>query len=629
MSLISQHSRALPRRIVALPDQLISQIAAGEVVERPASVVKELIENSIDAQATRISVKLEEGGMRLIEITDNGSGIDAEDFPLALTRHATSKIRSLDDLESVASLGFRGEALASIASVANTIIISRTAADQHAKQIASSDFSISPAAHETGTTIQVHDLFAHTPARRKFLKTEATEAAACADVFRRVAIAHPQICFVLMHNHKEIENWPISSWTQRALVGLGREYVLAHRPVEVGHPQLSLRGIAGAPTLGRARADRQFFYVNGRFVRDKVLSHAVRQAYDDVLHGDRQPAYALFLNLDPRMVDVNVHPAKTEVRFRDSRAVHQFVFHAVSDALRLTTNELTQRAGEPASPASDHFNSPSLATEALSTPRQNSLSFTFTEKKQHPEQPLSSNPTGFFKELRARENNTNLYNTNLYSALAEGSKLANASNLNSSDTADFPLGFALGQLHGIYIIAQNSKGLVVVDMHAAHERVVYEKLKKSVRTAQVPLQQLMVPVSFEADELDIATAQAEANHLTQLGLELDAIGPRQLALRTLPTLLSVNNAARLCLDILAELRVSGSTRTLEQREDHLLATMACHSAVRANRVLTINEMNALLRDMENTAGADQCNHGRPTWIQFDLSQLDHLFLRGQ
>lgn len=611
------------RRIQALPDQLISQIAAGEVVERPASVVKELMENAIDAGSQRIEVRLEDGGTRLIAITDDGSGIIESDLHLAFARHATSKISNLDELESVASLGFRGEALASIASVAHTTLTTRSSESAHALLLDGDSGQVSPAAHAKGTTILVRDLFSRTPARRKFLKTEATEAAACADVFRRVALAHPDISFNLVHQGKEIENWVASTWQARTIAGLGREYQTAHREVAIGHPQLSIKGIAGAPTLGRARADRQFFYVNGRFVRDKVLMHAVRQAYDDVLHGDRQPAYALFLQLDPRMVDVNVHPAKTEVRFRDSRAIHQFVFHAVSDALRETATErLTNK--EQALATDETLQG---FDQANQTPIQFNYSTALGEQR---------SSALYARENRGEQNFNSRLNQNVAATTTSAPNnlqtLAAAFDRHEKNpqTKEIPpLGYALGQLHGVYVIAQNSQGLLIVDMHAAHERVVYEKLKTAMRLQQLPLQNLLIPISFDVDEMDVATAIAEQPHLKRLGLELDALGPKQLALRSLPALLSVNNAARLCLDILAELRVAGSTRTLAQREDNLLASMACHAAVRANRALTLDEMNGLLREMENTPGADQCNHGRPTWAQLSMAQLDTLFLRGR
>ncbi len=590
---------AVAPRILPLSDQLISQIAAGEVVDRPASVVKELLENAVDAGATVIEVTLEDGGTRLIRVTDNGTGIGADQLPLALQRHATSKITSLEELESVASLGFRGEALASIASVAQVTITTRQAIDAHGFCIDAQTQQIEPAAHNQGTTIEVRDLFYKTPARRKFLKTEATEAAACAESFRRVALAHPQIQFRLISQNRSLESWQAGPWQLRALQGLGDEYRLAHRLIDKTAGPIALLGLAGAPTLGRARADRQFFYVNGRFVRDKVLTHAVRQAYDDVLHGERQPAYILFLNIDPRLVDVNVHPAKTEVRFRDSRAVHQFVFHAINDVLRETVQE-RQVLDKP---------EPIGFQPGLSLDSAFSAAAPTSAYQAQSEAPFAPKPvtTGTPFTLQS-----------LVQALDATP---------STDTP--PLGFAVAQLHGVYILAQNTHGLVIVDMHAAHERVVYEKLKLNLRQHQMPVQALLVPVIVEANESDIATAGSEQVLLKSLGLELDQFGEKQLALRSLPALLSARTAVKLCQDVLAELRTTGSARSLEQRQDNLLATMACHAAVRANRVLTIDEMNGLLRDMENTAGADQCNHGRPTWSQLSMADLDRLFLRGR
>ncbi len=596
-----------PRPIAALPDQLISQIAAGEVVDRPASVVKELLENAVDAGATQIDVTLEDGGTRLISITDNGSGIQAEQLPLALLRHATSKIGSLEELESVASLGFRGEALASIAAVSQLTITSRTALSAHASAINAESGQIEPAAHAQGTTIEVRDLFYKTPARRKFLKTEATEAAACAEAFRRVALAHPDIQFKLSHQGRSLDTWAAGPWESRALQGLGDEYRAAHRLVNQTAGPMQICGLAGAPTLGRGRADRQFLDVNGRFVRDKVLTHAVRQAYDDVLHGDRQPAYVFFLSLDPRLVDVNVHPAKTEVRFRDSRAVHQFVFHAVNDVLRETTQERLQSQAQVESQIGYQPGLILPTSPAASSPSTNDSFFSARSPSIQYAQNSSSGTPFSLQTLASAMTKDNL----------------------AAPTELPPLGYALAQLQGVYILAQNTHGLVIIDMHAAHERVVYEKLKTNLRLSQMPVQALMVPVTFEADEADIATANAEQNLLASLGLELDQMGSKQLALRSLPALLSPRSAIKLCQDVLAELRTTGSARSLEQRQDNLLATMACHAAVRANRVLTLDEMNALLRDMENTAGADQCNHGRPTWSQLSMSDLDRLFLRGR
>lgn len=613
-------------RIQALPDTLISQIAAGEVVERPASVVKELLENALDAQSTRVEIKIEEGGTRLISIADNGSGISREDLPLALARHATSKIRSLSDLEQVATLGFRGEALASIASIAKTIIRTRTASEVHAwaiDSLAQSDQQVTPTAHGLGTTIEVHDLFSATPARRKFLKSVGTEAAACLDAFRRVALAHPQCAFQFTHNGKELENWPVSSWAQRALIGIGREYTSAHLVIDCNYPQLQLRGIAGSPTLVRARGDRQFFYVNGRFVRDKLLTHAVRQAYQDVLHGDSQPAYALFLEIDPSLVDVNVHPAKTEVRFRDSRAVHQFVFHAVHDVLRQTHNEGKDvRANQDTDHFFEKLHAPIGSTRDARPWQQSALplhqdraSYSAQVTGTSARSPLMAE---FFAPDKGRSD-----------VIGGGIEVEPSAIQPGRPIDDRPLGFAIAQLHGIYILAQNSKGLVLIDMHAAHERVVYERLKQGRLNTSIVRQELLIPVTFEADEIDIATTQSEAKTLESLGLDLSVMGPRLLALRSLPSLLSVRQAAKLCLDVLAELRSGGQTRSITEREEQILSTMACHAAVRANRVLTLEEMNALLRDMENTAGADQCNHGRPTWYQFSIEQLDQLFMRGR
>jgi DNA mismatch repair protein MutL len=621
---VNAPTHSVRRAIAALPDQLISQIAAGEVVDRPASVVKELLENAIDAGATAIEVTLEDGGTRLIRITDNGSGIEAQQLSLALLRHATSKISSLEELESVASLGFRGEALASIAAVAQVTIITRTAAAQHASAIDAESQVVTPAAHAQGTTLEVRDLFYKTPARRKFLKTEATEAAACAEAFRRVALAHPDIHFKLIHQNRPVTSWVAGGWQQRALEGLGDEYRQAHRLVNQTAGPMQICGLAGAPTLGRGRADRQFFYVNGRFVRDKVLTHAVRQAYDDVLHGDRQPAYVFFLSVDPRLVDVNVHPAKTEVRFRDSRAVHQFVFHAVNDVLRETTQvRLTQSSATTL----DQSFQPGLALEqVLSSPAMGATA-------------VQNHRTGSVDVTRSvvnREPNLNSYRPNSSSAttgtpfsLQTLAQAMSKDRVAAPQSETPPLGYALAQLHGVYILTQNAHGLVIVDMHAAHERVVYEQLKLNLRQSTMPVQSLLVPVTFEADEADIATAVSEQTILTNLGLELDQLGSKQLALRSLPSLLSARNAVKLCQDVLAELRTTGSARSVEQRQDNLLATMACHAAVRANRVLTLDEMNALLRDMENTAGADQCNHGRPTWSQLTIADLDRLFLRGR
>ena len=608
------------------------------MVERPASVVKELLENAIDAGATKIDVRLQDGGSRLIEITDNGSGIASDQLALAFARHATSKISSLEELENVASLGFRGEALASIASVAHTLITSRTALSDHAMAIDGQTMMLSPAAHAVGTTIQVHDLYSSTPARRKFLKSETTEATACADVFRRVALAHPQCSFNLSHQSKEVEAWPQAAWQDRVLAGLGKDYQQQHRELSHRAGSLHLFGLLGAPTLSRARADKQFFFVNGRFVRDKLLLHAVKQAYRDVLHGDRHAAWALFLDLDPNMVDVNVHPAKTEVRFRDARGIHQFIFHAVNDVIRTSANAIS---GQPGGQPSDQFSDPQSAPLNTQSPQHEDRSPNYSEAQlplTHQAREPEKNYAAFgdlqqhsthAAQQRISPANTPERGSNisLQTLAASLDRVTDSGVPQSAQTP--PLGFALGQIHGVYIIAQNTAGLVVIDMHAAHERVVYERLKAAFHSDQISTQSLLIPITFEAEPIDIETVELEAATLLKLGLDLQAVGPQTLALRSLPSLVSKNNAAKLCLDVLAEIRHSGSNRTMIQAQDDLLASMACHAAVRANRVLTIDEMNTLLRDMENTAGADQCNHGRPTWRQLSMSELDKLFLRGR
>ena len=613
------------RNIQTLPDHLISQIAAGEVVERPASVVKELLENAIDAGATKIDVRLQDGGSRLIEITDNGSGIESDQLGLAFARHATSKIRSLAELENVASLGFRGEALASIASVAHTLITSRTSLSDHAMTIDGQTLALSPAAHAVGTTIEVHDLYSRTPARRKFLKSETTEAGACGDVFRRVALAHPQCSFSLSHQGKAIEAWPQTNWQDRVLAGLGKDYQQQHRELSHRAGGLHLFGLLGAPTLSRARADKQFFFVNGRFVRDKLLLHAVRQAYRDVLHGDRHAAWALFLDLDPSMVDVNVHPAKTEVRFRDSRGIHQFIFHAVNDVIRVSANALSNQIDPP---KLEQEQTPQSISSVYAQAQLPLVHQALYEAPHHSNEPIKNYGVNNWAR---RDDRLNVLQQGASVSLQTlAASLNRASSLEAPQSAQTPpLGFALGQIHGVYIVAQNADGLVVVDMHAAHERVVYERLKAAFHDDQITTQSLLIPITFEADAIDIETVEQESATLRKLGLDLRAIGPQTLALRSLPSLVSKNNAPKLCLDVLAEIRHSGSNRTMIQAQDELLASMACHAAVRANRVLTIDEMNTLLRDMENTAGADQCNHGRPTWRQLSMPELDKLFLRGR
>ena len=570
--------------IQPLADLLISQIAAGEVVERPASVVKELLENSLDAGARAITVQLAEGGVRQIRIADDGSGIPREELPLALARHATSKIASLEDLENVASLGFRGEALASIASVARVSITSRLRGDPHAWRIDAASEAIAPAALGGGTVIEVDDLYFNTPARRKFLKREHTEFAHCEEACRRIALAHPAVAFQVQHNGRSVLHLAAGDPARRVSDLFDEEFAAQARPIEAAAGSLRLSGYAALPAYSRTRGDAQYFFVNGRFVRDKMLAHAVREAYADILHGQRHPAYVLFLELDPHGVDVNVHPAKTEVRFREGQAVHQFVFHALQRALAAPL------AHADAAPGTQ---TPSPAVTA-SQPLQQTLAV---------EQPLAA----YFDFAR------------------QGAPPA----MPEAQAGEAPpLGFALAQLHGVYILAQNAVGLVLVDMHAAHERILYEKLKTAL-DARPAVQPLLVPVVISASGEEIAAAEAHAGTLDRLGFELAAAGPRELVVRAVPQALTLGRIPELVRALLADLEKFGASRAAAEHRNELLATMACHGAVRAHRTLSLPEMNALLRQMEATERADQCNHGRPTWTQLSMGELDRLFLRGR
>jgi len=597
------------RPIQALPDNLISQIAAGEVVERPSAVVKELLENALDAGATQIAVRLECGGVKRIAIADNGRGISSEQMPLALARHATSKIASLTDLENVSTLGFRGEALASIASVSQFVLSSRTEQAQHAWQIENG--VVSPTSGAQGTTVDVQELYYNTPARRKFLKTEQTEFGHCAEVVKRIALARPDVTFTLSHNGKTVDHWNMASLDKRSAQIMGTEFAEARLPVDQCAGPLRLHGYAGLPTASKARPDAQFFYVNGRFVRDKLLTHAVRAAYQDVLHGDRYPSYVLALDLDPALVDVNVHPSKIEVRFRDSRAVHQFVFHAVQAALSHTS--ATAFGTAPAPLASSVFN---LTQPASGSPA-------------HSWRPTALSQTPLFQ--RATEFGV-AQTTSSYGALF------NAPRQNQTDSMpvagadqpdEYPLGFAIAQLHGIYVLAQNSRGLVLVDMHAAHERILYEQLKNALDADALTVQSLLIPVTFFADQEAVGVVEEQQDVLRSLGFEIAVLSPTTLAVRAIPSLLKNADAEALARDVLRDVAEFGASRALLERRNELLGTLACHSAVRANRSLTGVEMNALLRQMEHTERADQCNHGRPTWVQLALNDLDKLFLRGQ
>jgi len=565
--------------IRVLPELLVSQIAAGEVVERPASVLKELLENSIDAGARTINVTLDEGGVRRVQVEDDGDGIARDELRLALARHATSKIANLSDLEAVSTMGFRGEALASIAAVSRLAIITRRNDAPHGAALHAEGGTIGevePAARAPGTTVSVADLYFNTPARRKFLKSEPTEYGHCEEVLRRIALSRPQVGFSLRHNGRVSRHLRTESLRERAASLLGRELAGASVPVEAAAGGMRLRGLAGTPQAAQPRADCQYFFVNGRYVRDRVVAHAVREAYAELLHGERQAAYVLFLDLDPRTVDVNVHPAKIEVRFRDSRAVHQFVRHALERALAPSA------AQAPVAYASVSQQAGIQAALALAQP----------------------------------------------SATYQAFMASAAAPLPAAEQSP-PLGFALGQLHGVYIVAQNEGGLVLVDMHAAHERIVMERLKRALDAGEVARQRLLVPAVFSAQALDVATAEEHRAALERVGLEIVVSGPNELTVRSAPVLLASGDVVGLARSLLREIREYGASQMLAGRQNELLATMACHAAVRAHRSLTITEMNALLREMEDTERSGSCNHGRPTWYQLTMADLDKLFLRGR
>ncbi|PUA20337.1 DNA mismatch repair endonuclease MutL [Glaciimonas sp. PCH181] len=612
-----------PRPIQPLPDNLISQIAAGEVVERPSAVVKELLENALDAGATQITVRLEQGGIKRIAITDNGRGILPEQLPLALARHATSKITSLHDLENVATLGFRGEALASIASVSQLTLTSRTADAAHASEIDGSTLIVTPSSGAQGSTVNVQDLYFNTPARRKFLKSDQTEYGHCAEVVRRIALSRPDVAFSLTHNGKAVDHWNITESAKRSASILGTEFAEARLVLDESAGPLRLHGFVGLPTASKARGDAQYFYVNGRFVRDKVLMHAVRAAYQDVLHGDRFPSYVLALDLDPALVDVNVHPSKIEVRFRDSRSIHQFIYHAVNRALAHTsaTSFGTTPAPLPSpSGAMPWMRGSEEHLQAILQPQQPQLQGTFGAR-------FGGNSGLGVSQTAANYGALFANDTSISVAPSQDSSIATTDTLPTN--GEFPLGFALAQLHGIYILAQNIKGLVLIDMHAAHERILYEQLKNALDENAMQVQPLLIPVTFYADGVEVGTAEENQEILHALGFDIAAMSPTTLAVRAVPALLKNADAQTLARDVLRDVREYGGSRVLVERRNEMLGTLACHTAVRANRNLTAPEMNALLRQMEATDRADQCNHGRPTWTQLALSDLDKLFLRGQ
>ncbi len=611
------------RAIRELPDALISQIAAGEVVERPASVVRELLDNALDAGATQVTLRLLAGGVRLISVEDDGVGIAPEQLPLAFKRHATSKIESLAELEAVGTMGFRGEALAAINSVAVCSIASRTAQHSHGFLIDGQSGELSPAARALGTTVEVKELFFSTPARRKFLKTDATELAHCLDALRRHALARPDVGFAVWHEGKLLENWRPGTLEARLADVLGDDFLQNAVPVVYEGHAVRVQGYAGVPDAARSRADQQFAYVNGRYVRDKVMTHAARSAYEDVLHGNRQPVYALFVQIDPARVDVNVHPTKIEVRFRDSREVHQALRHAVENALAAPRAGLV--AAQPANVSSVPFFKPNTPLAGVFT-AQSAISFIANEVQDigasWQSAPLRS-PFDAPSPPLQTEFVEGLADTSTGSART--GDIAPA----AADGATWPLGRAIAQLHGVYILAQNALGLIVVDMHAAHERIVYERLKNQLDLSHIASQPLLIPATFAATPQEVATAEAQEATLQKLGLEITPFSPKTLAVRAVPTTLAQGDAVELARSVLAELSAHEASTVLQRAQNELLGTMACHAAVRANRALSLEEMNALLRQMEATERSDQCNHGRPTWRQVSLKELDALFLRGR
>jgi DNA mismatch repair protein MutL len=642
-----QAEPAARRPIRELPDELISQIAAGEVIERPAAVVRELVDNALDAGATQITVRLLAGGVRLVAVEDDGAGIPRAELPVALKRHATSKIGNLHDLESVATMGFRGEALAAIHSVSELSLLSRTDGEASAFLLDGRSGELRPAARATGTTVEVKELFFSTPARRKFLKTDATELAHCIEAVRRHALARPDVGFAIWHEGKLVEQWRATSPEQRLADVLGEEFMAQSVAVDHWAGTLRLTGRAGLPDAARSRADQQFAYVNGRFVRDKVITHAARSAYEDVLHGQRQPVYVLHLAIDPTRVDVNVHPTKIEVRFRDSREVHQAVRHGIENALAvpraqaLAAASTNSPAGLPGTVAA--------AVSGIDTPvsgqkspipsvkwSQSAIHLGTSSGHQVSDlaalwgPPRGDAPAGASVGAAQPPWAGTAPAAGVVTPPAQPPAAADTATGPATDApADWPLGRAVAQVHGVYILAENRQGLVLVDMHAAHERILYERLKLQLDAAPLASQPLLIPATFAATPEEVATAEAASDTLALLGLEITPFSPRTLAVRAVPATLAQGDAVELARSVLAELAQVDASTVLQRARNELLATMACHGAVRANRSLTLPEMDALLRQMEATERSDQCNHGRPTWRQLTMAELDALFLRGR
>ena len=654
------HPLPARRPIRELPDELISQIAAGEVVERPASVVRELVDNALDAGATQVTVRLQAGGVRLISVEDNGWGIHRTELPTALKRHATSKIASLGDLESVHTMGFRGEALAAICSIAEVSVLTRTDSgdEPHGWLLDGRSGELQPTARGPGTTVEVRELFFATPARRKFLKTDATELAHCIEAVRRHALARPEVGFAIWHDGKLVAQWravaadlagggTVDALRQRLADVLGEDFieqaVAVNWPADAvpgeaaladGVQRLRVWGFAGVPDAARSRSDWQYAYVNGRFVRDKVIGHAARSAYEDVLHGHRQPVYALFVSLDPTRVDVNVHPTKIEVRFRDSREVHQAVRRAVESALAVPRSAGKVETGPAVVSSAEEdvttWRPPSQQTGLAFAPREPEIGHRVSDLEalwgdRYPTAPIGSARSSNWADPPAAPEGA----PQPVTPQIPGRAATVEAPAHPLPQGDWPLGRAIAQLQGVYILAENAQGLVVVDMHAAHERIVYERLKQQMDDEQLASQPLLIPATFAATPEEVATAEDSAVVLAMLGLEVVPFSPKTLVVRAVPTTLSQGNPVELARSVLAELSQHDASTVVQRARNELLATMSCHGAVRANRRLTLEEMNALLRQMEVTERSDQCNHGRPTWRQVSMKELDALFLRGR
>ena len=603
----------MPGRIHVMSDHLVNQIAAGEVVERPASVVKELLENSLDADSSHIEVDVEQGGIKSIRIRDDGHGIHKDDLKLSLASHATSKISSLEDLESVKSLGFRGEALPSIASVSRMSLTSRWLDHDQGWCVSAKSndqFQIKPAAHARGTTVEVRDLFYNVPARRKFLRTERTEFGHLEDVVKRIALSHFDVDITLRHNSRAVRQLRKADdrlHQEKRIAGVcGPAFIENAVMIDYSIDNLRLWGWVTKPVFSRSQADMQYFYVNGRCVRDRLVSHAIRQAYQDVLYHGRQPAFVLYLELDPSSVDVNAHPGKHEVRFRQGRNVHDFIFRAVHKSLADLRPRVTQQAVEAEPLPADADNAAALGA---SSGKRTAVPTQFRQQV-----PLSFNVTE---------------QISVYGQMHAAASDPTPTPERAESEPIPPLGYAQAQLHGVYILAENAQGLVLVDMHAAHERITYERLKQAWQSSGVPSQPLLVPIKMDVSEKEAALVQLHCADFTKLGFEVDRIGPEALRIRQIPVLLADNDSEALFRDVLSDLNKHGSSTRILEAINQVLSTMACHGSVRANRKLTIAEMNALLRDMEQTERSGQCNHGRPTWVQLTLDQLDKLFMRGR